>query len=87
MPTRHKAFNLRHGLALHLRLRRRACGLTQEVLAFESGVHRNYVSLLERGIKSPTIDVLERLASALGATPSTLLKRAEALTKRRQANA
>ncbi|KJV38808.1 helix-turn-helix domain-containing protein [Brevundimonas sp. KM4] len=40
-------------------------GLSQETLAFEAGMHRTYVSGIERGIRNPTVTVLERLASAL----------------------
>jgi len=51
--------------------------LTQEKLAFLAGLHRNYISLLERGCKSPTVDVLHRLAFALSVRASTLLASAE----------
>ena len=40
-------------------------GLSQETLAFEAGMQRTYVSGIERGIRNPTVTVLERLASAL----------------------
>jgi transcriptional regulator with XRE-family HTH domain len=47
-----------------LRVRR---GLSQEALAVDAGVDRTYVSRLERGLENPTIAVLGRLATALGA--------------------
>ena len=50
---------------------------SQEVLAFEAGIHRTYVSLIERGKKSPTLAVIVRLAKALGIKPSELLRRVE----------
>jgi transcriptional regulator with XRE-family HTH domain len=50
---------------------------SQEALAFEAGIHRTYVSLLERGKKSPTLAVIVRLATALGIKPSELLRRVE----------
>jgi transcriptional regulator with XRE-family HTH domain len=37
-----------------------------------------YVSQVERGLKSPTIVVLLRLAEALGTTPSKIMKQLEA---------
>lgn len=40
-------------------------GLSQEGLAFEAGMHRTYVSGIERGVRNPTVTVLERLAIAL----------------------
>ena len=46
-----------------LRLQR---GFSQEALAFESGVHRTFVSQLERGIKTPSLQTVIKLAAALG---------------------
>lgn len=40
--------------------------LTQEELAFESGLDRTYISLLELGHSSPTLDTLYALSGALG---------------------
>jgi transcriptional regulator with XRE-family HTH domain len=56
-----------------LRQKRKDAGLTQEQLAHEADVQRNYVSLIERGIHSPTIAVLFKLASALRCQPSDLV--------------
>ncbi|MEL7034913.1 MAG: helix-turn-helix transcriptional regulator [Cyanobacteria bacterium J06592_8] len=53
--------------------------LTQEQLAFEVELHRTYISLLERGLKSPTLDVIFRLAIALKISPSELIKKVEKL--------
>lgn len=50
---------------------------SQEALAFEAGLHRTYISLIERGKKSPTLAVIVRLANALGIKPSELLRRVE----------
>ena len=60
-----------------LRRRREAAGLSQESLAAEAGLHRNYVGLLERGKRVPSILVVEKLATALGTTMSGLLKEVE----------
>ncbi|NNB49529.1 helix-turn-helix domain-containing protein [Pseudomonas fragi] len=56
-----------------LRQKRKEAGLTQEQLALEADVQRNYVSLMERGINQPTIAVLFKLANALKCSPSTLI--------------
>ncbi len=61
-----------------LRKAREAVGLSQEQLAFQAGVHRTYVSMLERDKKSPTVAVLFRLCKALGIRPSRLIARVEA---------
>ena len=64
-------------LGAQIRKAREAAGLTQEELAFRAGVHRTYVSLLERDKKSPTIDVLFRLCDAIGLRTSELIRRVE----------
>lgn len=47
---------------------REARGWSQEELADQAGIHRTYVSGVERGVRNPTVTVLEKLAIALGAT-------------------
>lgn len=61
-------------LGINLRRLREAKGLSQEAFAFEAGIHRTYVSDIERGARNPTITVVENLAIALGITASELLK-------------
>lgn len=57
----------------NLKRYREAAGLSQEALAFECGLHRTYVSGVERGVRNPTVVVLERLAGPLGIQPWQLL--------------
>jgi len=57
--------DVRKRLALNLQRLRREKGWSQEDLALESGVHRTYVSGLERGIRNPTITVVQKLADTL----------------------
>ena len=64
-------------LGEELRKAREAAGLTQEKLAFKAGVHRTYVSLLERNLKSPTLSMLFRLCKALGISAAELVARVE----------
>lgn len=56
-------------------VRRLRCekGWSQEVFADEAGIHRTYVSDIERGARNPTIVVLEKLARSLGVSASNLL--------------
>lgn len=65
-----------------LRKARLAVGLTQEKLAFQAGVSRQYVSLLELGQKSPTLDVLIRLCEAMGASAGEIVARVEKESRR-----
>jgi transcriptional regulator with XRE-family HTH domain len=60
-----------------LRKARIAAGLTQEELGFKADISRNYVSLLERGEKSPTVQILQRICKALGVRASTIIARIE----------
>jgi transcriptional regulator with XRE-family HTH domain len=54
--------------------------LSQERLAFLAKIHPTYVSQLERGLKSPTLEVIARLAKALHVRPHTLIRQAEDLS-------
>lgn len=62
-----------------LRKHRLAAGLSQEQLGLESGVQRNFISLIETGQNQPTITTIFKLASALGIKPSKLVVAAEKL--------
>ncbi|NMG56027.1 helix-turn-helix domain-containing protein [Aromatoleum aromaticum] len=62
-------------LAPLIRTLRKAQGLSQEALAERAGLHRNFVSLIERGKNQPTVDTLFRLAEALGVTAVELVER------------
>ena len=66
--------DIRQRLARNLRRFRDAKGWSQEKFAFEANIHRTYVSDIERGSRSPTIMVLEKLAAPLGVTASELLE-------------
>lgn len=56
---------------------RREHNLSQEKLGFESGYHRNFIGLLERGVKGPSLSTLMDLAETLGVPASELLRRVE----------
>jgi transcriptional regulator with XRE-family HTH domain len=51
---------------------RTKAGLSQEQLAHEAGLHRTYVSSLERGQRNVGLDNICTLAVALGVPPSEL---------------
>lgn len=60
-----------------IRRRREAAGVSQEDLGHSSGLSRNYIGMLERGERVPTILVLHKLAVALGASMSLLVQELE----------
>ena len=66
--------DIRKQVGLNVQRIRRTRGWSQEELAFESGLHRTYISGIERGARNPTITVLKELADALGVPPGTLLE-------------
>ena len=59
--------------------RRNAKGISQEELGFQSGLHRTFVSQLERGLKSPSLRTLFAIAKALDSKPDSLVREAERL--------
>lgn len=49
-------------------------GLSQESFGFRAGMHRNYVGAIERGEVNPTFKILLKLARALDAPLSDLIR-------------
>ncbi|MFG6416873.1 helix-turn-helix domain-containing protein [Roseateles sp. DC23W] len=60
-----------------LRELRKQVGLTQEQLGFEAGLERNYISMLERGERQPTLSTLVKLAKPLRKRASQLVELVE----------
>lgn len=57
---------------------------SQEELSFEAGLHRTYISMLERCVRSPTVDVLEKVANALGVSVARLVWDGKSVLPQRQ---
>ncbi|MGO8377714.1 helix-turn-helix domain-containing protein [Rhizobium ruizarguesonis] len=66
---------IRETFARNLRTLRQARKLSQEELAHRAGIDRTYISSLERCVYSPSIEVLDRLATVLGVEPADLLRK------------
>ncbi len=49
--------------------------LSQKALADRVGISVSYVSMLERGQRSPPLETIEKMAKALGVAPAVLLGR------------
>lgn len=56
-----------------IRLLRKKKGWTIEDLAFEADLNRNYIGDLERGLRNPTLKVLEKVAKAFEISIQELL--------------
>jgi len=52
--------------------------------AFKAGLHRTYVSMLERGVRNPTLMVIDKLSRALDTTMGVLMTEVEARPKARR---
>jgi transcriptional regulator with XRE-family HTH domain len=65
--------DVRRRVGLNVRKFRGELGRSQEQLAFDSGLHRTYISGVERGVRNPTVTVLEKIAAALGIQAARLL--------------
>ncbi len=63
----------RHLLAQRLRLLRTLRGWSQETLAEQTGLHRTYISGIERAERNLGLDNLDKLAQAFGVTVAELL--------------
>ena len=63
--------------AANLRARRHELGMTQAELSRAAKIALSYVGRLEAGTSSPGIDLLDRLAGALGVTLDVLLAGSE----------
>jgi transcriptional regulator with XRE-family HTH domain len=59
--------------AANVRKLRAKKSLSQKALADKIGISVSYVSMLERGQRSPPLETIEKMAKALGVTPAALL--------------
>lgn len=65
--------DIRHRLGRNVRRLREQAGWSQEDYADRAGIHRTYVSDIERGARNPTIEVVEKLARPLKVSAGSLL--------------
>lgn len=72
-PTaaKRKRVSAREALAANIVALRHARGWSQEALAFECGLHRTFVAHVERQSRNIAVDNIERLADALGSSPTS----------------
>ncbi|MEY2532052.1 MAG: hypothetical protein QOI96_2137 [Verrucomicrobiota bacterium] len=66
--------DLRTLLGTAIKSGRSKLGISQEELAYRAGLHRTYISDLERGARNPSIESVEKLAQALQVSVSMLFE-------------
>lgn len=67
--------DLRAVVGRNIKERRQAAGLAQDELAHRASIHVTYLSGVENGRRNITLDVVERIAEALGVSEASLLQR------------
>ena len=66
--------DIRRQVGRNLAKFRKEQGLTQEDLAFDCELDRTYISGIERGIRNPTVLIIQKIAVALKIAPYRLLE-------------
>ena len=61
-------------IKLNIRNIRTAHNMSQKELAKKCGLSQSYVSRLSLGLKSPTLDILARISTALNTHPCDLIE-------------
>ena len=65
--------HLIHYFAVNVRYYRNKCGYSQEYLAELAGLHRTYISAVERERRNIAIENIQHIAEALNIEPYLLL--------------
>lgn len=60
-----------------MRRHRKAMGISQEKLALECELDRTYISLLERGLRNPSLRVMFIVAAYLNVSPVKMVRQVE----------
>lgn len=74
--------DVRRRVGLNLRKHREEQGYSQESFADHCGLHRTYISGIERGVRNPTVVILDKIAKALKVPAGALLEDVKATGKR-----
>ncbi len=69
--------DLTHCSAIILRKFRKDAGFSQEKLALEANLDRTFISLLERGLRQPSLKTLFAIAKVLNVKPHEIVKEIE----------
>ncbi len=75
--TKRRKPDIRERFGFAIKTRREELGLTQEELAHQSGIHRTYLSDVERGTRNICLLNIERVSAALSLLTSELFRLVE----------
>jgi transcriptional regulator with XRE-family HTH domain len=65
--------DIRKIVGRNVRSLREEHGFSQEELGFECGLHRTYISGIERGVRNPSVLIVQKIALSLNTSPDQLL--------------
>lgn len=74
--------DVRRRLGLNLKKLREEQGFSQESFADHCGLHRTYISGIERGVRNPTVVILDKIAKGLKVPAGQLLDDSRAPAKK-----
>ncbi|MBR2536594.1 MAG: helix-turn-helix transcriptional regulator [Hyphomicrobium sp.] len=74
--------DVRRRLGLNLKKLREEQGFSQESFADHCGLHRTYISGIERGVRNPTVVILDKIAKALKVPAGQLLDEARGVSRK-----
>ncbi len=74
--------DVRRRLGLNLKKLREEQGFSQESFADHCGLHRTYISGIERGVRNPTVVIIDKIAKALKVPVGQLVDEPKAASRR-----
>lgn len=74
--------DVRRRLGLNLKKLREDQAFSQESFADHCGLHRTYISGIERGVRNPTVLIIDKIAKALKVPAGQLLDEVRAVPKK-----
>ncbi len=74
--------DVRRRLGLNLKKLREDQGFSQESFADHCGLHRTYISGIERGVRNPTVIIIDKIAKALKISAGQLLDEARSASRK-----
>jgi len=74
--------DVRRRLGLNLKRLREEQGFSQESFADHCGLHRTYISGIERGVRNPTVVILDKIAKGLEVSAGQLLDESRPASRR-----